>query len=169
MTDHESLCRSPARARSTQLDGTSPPRHPLSLPELMMVEFTFEKNGVGALHTPPAYPVRAMSPRGVFEDGRRLNRRPVHRRCFIVPSNTIHGAVALERGRLIDLFNTPHRRFPRRLITFARRFLTFARRRISAGARPNRRAGADTVQAWIRRAHAGDHVVRHAGRRPRAR
>ena len=76
--------------------------------ELMMVEFTFEKGAVGALHSHPhvqaSYVVEGRFEVTVGESTAVLSAGD----SFIVPSNTIHGAVALERGRLIDSF-TPHR------------------------------------------------------------
>lgn len=76
--------------------------------ELMMVEFSFEKGAMGALHSHPH--VQA----GYVAEGRFTvtvaGRTEVLSAgdSFIVPSNEIHGVEALEAGRLIDSF-TPHR------------------------------------------------------------
>ena len=55
----------PDEGKVTQLDGSSR-RVILSLPELMLVEFTFEKNGVGALHSHPHIQSSYVA-EGVFE------------------------------------------------------------------------------------------------------
>jgi quercetin dioxygenase-like cupin family protein len=76
--------------------------------ELMMVEFAFEKGAVGALHAHPhvqaSYVVEGRFEVTVGDSTAVLSAGD----SFIVPSNTIHGARALESGRLIDSF-TPHR------------------------------------------------------------
>ncbi|WP_040592504.1 cupin domain-containing protein [Mesorhizobium metallidurans] len=76
--------------------------------ELMMVEFAFDKGGVGALHSHPHVQASYVA-EGRFEvtiDGRTEILEAGS--CFIVPSNLVHGAKALEAGRLVDSF-TPHR------------------------------------------------------------
>jgi quercetin dioxygenase-like cupin family protein len=76
--------------------------------ELMMVEFAFEKGGVGALHSHPHVQASFVA-EGLFEvtiDGE--SRTVGAGSAFIVPSNLVHGVKALEAGRLIDSF-TPHR------------------------------------------------------------
>ena len=100
-------------ARSTDGEWTATPdgnrrRIVLHTDELMMVEFAFEKGGVGALHSHPHVQASYVAD-GRFEvtvDGRTdvLSAGD----SFIVPSNKVHGVKALEAGRLIDLF-TPHR------------------------------------------------------------
>ncbi|PBC10725.1 cupin domain-containing protein [Mesorhizobium sp. WSM3859] len=72
--------------------------------ELMMVEFAFEKGGVGALHSHPhvqasyvaggRFEVTIDSRSEILETGS----------SFIVPSNLVHGVKALETGRLVDSF-----------------------------------------------------------------
>ncbi|RWH80574.1 MAG: cupin domain-containing protein [Mesorhizobium sp.] len=76
--------------------------------ELMMVEFGFDKDGVGALHSHPHVQASYVA-EGRFEvtiDGRTEVLETGS--SFIVPSNLIHGVKALEAGRLVDSF-TPHR------------------------------------------------------------
>lgn len=77
-------------------------------PELMQVEFGFEKGAVGALHSHPHVQVSYVA-EGRFEvtiDG--VTEIVPAGGSFIVPSGVVHGVVALEKGRLIDVF-TPHR------------------------------------------------------------
>ena len=77
-------------------------------PELMQVEFGFEKGAVGALHSHPHVQVSYVA-EGAFEvtiDGK--TEIVGQGGSFIVPSGLVHGVVALERGRLVDVF-TPHR------------------------------------------------------------
>jgi quercetin dioxygenase-like cupin family protein len=76
--------------------------------ELMMVEFAFEKGGIGAMHSHPHVQGSYVA-EGRFEvtvDGviETLDAGS----SFIVPSNLMHGVKALEAGRLVDTF-TPHR------------------------------------------------------------
>jgi len=76
--------------------------------ELMMVEFGFDKGGVGALHSHPHVQASYVA-EGRFEvtiDGRTETIETGG--SFIVPSNLVHGVKALEAGRLVDSF-TPHR------------------------------------------------------------
>lgn len=76
--------------------------------ELMVVEFAFEKGGVGALHSHPHVQSSYVA-EGRFEvtiDGRTETLEAGS--SFIVPSNLVHGVKALEAGRLVDTF-TPHR------------------------------------------------------------
>ena len=100
-------------ARSTDGEWTATPdgnrrRIVLHTDELMIVEFAFEKGGVGALHSHPHVQASYVAD-GRFEvtvDGRTdvLSAGD----SFIVPSNKVHGVKALEAGRLINSF-TPHR------------------------------------------------------------
>ena len=76
--------------------------------ELMTVEFTFEKGGVGALHSHPHVQASYIA-EGLFEvtiDGKIETLGAGG--SFIVPPNAVHGVKALEAGRLIDSF-TPRR------------------------------------------------------------
>lgn len=76
--------------------------------ELMVVEFAFEKGGIGALHSHPHVQSSYIA-EGRFEvtiDGRTETLGSGG--SFIVPSNLVHGVKALEAGRLVDTF-TPYR------------------------------------------------------------
>lgn len=72
--------------------------------ELMMVEFAFEKDAVGAPHSHPHVQASYVA-EGRFEVtvGGRTKVLSAGD-SFIVPSNTIHGVKALEPGRLVDSF-----------------------------------------------------------------
>jgi quercetin dioxygenase-like cupin family protein len=77
-------------------------------PELMQVEFGFDKGAVGALHSHPHVQVSYVA-EGSFEvtiDGK--TEIVGAGGSFIVPSGLVHGVVALEAGRLVDVF-TPLR------------------------------------------------------------
>ncbi|HEV7291338.1 cupin domain-containing protein [Devosia sp. RR2S18] len=77
-------------------------------PELMQVEFGFEKGAVGALHSHPHIQVSYVA-EGSFEVTIAGVTQVVGKGgSFIVPSGLEHGVVALEAGRLVDVF-TPHR------------------------------------------------------------
>jgi quercetin dioxygenase-like cupin family protein len=91
----------------TQLDGSTR-RVILDLPELMLVEFTFEEGGIGALHSHPHLQTSYVA-EGVFEvtiDG--VTETIGAGGAYIVPSGLVHGVKALEAGKLIDSF-TPRR------------------------------------------------------------
>lgn len=76
--------------------------------DLMMVEVVFEKNAVGSLHHHPhvqcAYVAAGRF--AVTVDGVTEELSPGG--SFIVAPHLVHGVVALEAGRLIDVF-TPAR------------------------------------------------------------
>ena len=77
-------------------------------PELMQVEFAFDKGAIGALHSHPHIQVSYVA-EGAFEvtiDGK--TEIVGQGGSFIVPPNLVHGVLALEAGRLVDVF-TPHR------------------------------------------------------------
>jgi quercetin dioxygenase-like cupin family protein len=77
-------------------------------PELMQVEFGFEADAIGALHSHPHIQVSYVA-EGSFEvtiDG--VTQTVGQGGSFIVPSGLTHGVKALEKGRLIDVF-TPMR------------------------------------------------------------
>ena len=76
--------------------------------ELMVVEFAFEKGGIGVLHSHPHVQASYVA-EGRFEVtvGGRTETLSAGD-SFIAPSNVTHGVKALEAGRLIDSF-TPHR------------------------------------------------------------
>jgi len=97
----------PGDGKVTQLDGSTR-RVVLDLPELMLVEFTFVKGGVGALHRHPHVQSSYIA-EGVFDgtiDG--VTQRIAAGGGYIVPSGLVHGVVAIEAGKLIDSF-TPRR------------------------------------------------------------
>lgn len=76
--------------------------------ELMVVEFKFEKDNVGALHSHP-HTQSTYVQSGVFDfelDGK--TQRVTAGDSFIIPSNTVHGCKCIEAGLLIDCF-TPRR------------------------------------------------------------
>ena len=76
--------------------------------ESMMVEFGFEKGGIGALHSHPHVQSSYVA-EGRFEVTIDGNTEIVDKGgAFIVPSGLVHGVRALEAGRLVDTF-TPHR------------------------------------------------------------
>lgn len=75
---------------------------------VMMVRVAFESGAVGAAHSHPHIQCSLVED-GVFDitiAGRteRLKRGD----SFLVPSNSVHGAVAVEAGVLVDVF-TPMR------------------------------------------------------------
>ena len=77
-------------------------------PELMQVEFGFEQGAVGALHSHPHIQVSYVA-EGSFDVTIDGVTETVHQGgSFIVPSGLVHGVVALEAGRLVDVF-TPMR------------------------------------------------------------
>ena len=91
----------------TQLVGSTR-RVILDLPELMLVEFSFEAGGIGALHSHPHLQTSYVA-EGTFEvtiDGETRTLGPGG--AYIVPSGLVHGVKALTAGRLIDSF-TPRR------------------------------------------------------------
>ena len=103
----ENVFAQPGDGKVTQLDGSTR-RVVLDLPELMLVEFTFVKGGVGALHSHPHVQSSYIA-EGVFDvtiDG--VTQRISAGGGYIVPSGKVHGVVALEAGKLIDSF-TPRR------------------------------------------------------------
>jgi quercetin dioxygenase-like cupin family protein len=76
--------------------------------ELMVVEFAFEKGGVGAMHSHPHVQASYVAD-GVFEVTIDGHVKIIGKGgAFIVPSGLVHGVKALEAGRLVDSF-TPHR------------------------------------------------------------
>ena len=76
--------------------------------ELMMVEFAFEKGGIGAMHSHPHVQASYVA-EGRFEvTVGGVTETLGAGSSFIVPSSLVHGVKALEAGRLVDTF-TPHR------------------------------------------------------------
>lgn len=101
------LFAQPDEGRITDLDGSTR-RVILSLPELMLVEFSFEKGGIGALHSHPHLQTSYVA-EGVFEVTIGDTTETIGAGgAYIVPSGVTHGVRALEAGRLIDSF-TPRR------------------------------------------------------------
>ena len=75
---------------------------------MMTVQFTFEKGAVGIPHTHPHEQVGYVL-QGRFEltyEDHKTIIKPGD--TYYVPSNTLHGVVALEDGVLLDVF-TPQR------------------------------------------------------------
>lgn len=107
MTDTKIFCRQ-AEGEWTDLGGGNRRRVLLYTDELMMVEFAFEKGGIGALHSHPHVQASYVA-EGRFEvTVGDLTEVLVAGDSFIAPSNVVHGVKALEVGRLVDSF-TPHR------------------------------------------------------------
>ncbi|TPK91732.1 cupin domain-containing protein [Mesorhizobium sp. B2-4-12] len=76
--------------------------------ELMMVEFGFDKGGIGALHSHPHVQASYVA-EGRFEVTIDCRTEILGAGgSFIVPSGLEHGVKALEAGRLVDSF-TPRR------------------------------------------------------------
>ena len=76
--------------------------------QLMLVEFTFDKDAVGKVHSHPHVQASYVA-EGSFEvtiSG--VTEIMSGGQSFIVPSDAVHGVRALEAGRLIDSF-TPAR------------------------------------------------------------
>ena len=107
MSTNQTLFASAEDGKLTQLNGSTR-RVILDLPELMLVEFTFEAGGIGALHSHPHLQTSYVA-EGTFEvtiDGETRTLGPGG--AYIVPSGLVHGVKALTAGRLIDSF-TPRR------------------------------------------------------------
>ncbi|MFD2523966.1 cupin domain-containing protein [Emticicia soli] len=73
--------------------------------DLMLVKVAFEKGGIGAVHKHPHLQISYIA-NGVFEitiDGetKLLKEGDV----YFVPSDILHGAVCIEDGVLVDVFN----------------------------------------------------------------
>ena len=72
---------------------------------LMMVRVEFETGGIGTVHRHYHVQISHVQS-GAFEveiDGKKEVLRAGD--AFFVPSNVLHGAVCLEKGVLIDIFN----------------------------------------------------------------
>ena len=73
--------------------------------QLMLVQVHFEKGGIGTEHQ-HHHSQSSLVGSGVFEitiDG--VTQRLKKGDSFYVPPNTLHGAVCLEEGELIDAFS----------------------------------------------------------------
>ena len=73
--------------------------------ELMLVKVAFIKGGIGTIHQHPHLQISYIAS-GVFEitindETKTLKEGDV----YFVPSNLLHGAVCVEDGVLIDVFN----------------------------------------------------------------
>lgn len=108
MTTHIKLFSHPGEGDTIDLGGGNRRRVILHTDELMMVEFSFEEGGVGALHS-HEHVQSSYIAEGVFEvtigDRSQILRAGG---AYIVPSGVEHGVRALKAGKLIDSF-TPHR------------------------------------------------------------
>ena len=85
MSTNQTLFASAEDGKLTQLDGSTR-RVVLDLPELMLVEFTFEAGGIGALHSHPHLQTSYVA-EGTFEvtiDGETRTLGPGG--AYIVPS-----------------------------------------------------------------------------------
>lgn len=73
--------------------------------KLMLVQVHFEKGGIGAEHK-HHHSQSTLIASGVFEitiDG--ISQKLGKGDSFYVPPNTLHGAICLEEGELIDAFS----------------------------------------------------------------
>lgn len=72
---------------------------------MMMVKVAFEKGGIGTLHS-HFHTQMSYVDSGTFEitiaDDKKILRKGD---AFYIPPNIIHGALCLEEGILIDIFN----------------------------------------------------------------
>ncbi|GLQ55761.1 cupin domain-containing protein [Devosia nitrariae] len=102
------LVAQPGETPWTDLGNGNRRRVLIHTPDLMQVEFGFDKGAVGALHSHPHVQVSYVA-EGRFEVTIDGKTQVVDKGgSFIVPSGLEHGVVALEAGRLIDVF-MPHR------------------------------------------------------------
>ncbi len=102
------LFAQPGDGKIVDVPGGSRRRVILDTPELMLVEFTFEQGGVGALHSHPHVQTSYVA-EGTFEVTIEGKTETIGSGGgYIVPSGLVHGVKALTAGRLIDAF-TPRR------------------------------------------------------------
>ena len=107
MTEQQVFAQ-PGASEWTELAPGNRRRVLIHTPELMQVEFGFDKGAVGALHSHPHIQVSYVA-EGSFEVTIAGKTEIVGQGgSFIVPSGLEHGVVALEAGRLVDVF-TPMR------------------------------------------------------------
>jgi quercetin dioxygenase-like cupin family protein len=79
--------------------------------DLMLVKVSFEKGGIGAMHKHPHLQISYIAS-GVFEitvDGEMKTLKEGD--VYFIPSDLLHGAVCLETGILIDVFNPMRKDF----------------------------------------------------------
>ncbi len=72
---------------------------------LMLVKVAFEKGGIGTVHLHPHSQITHIES-GVFDveiDGQKKILKAGD--AFYIPPNTLHGAICLEAGTLIDVFS----------------------------------------------------------------
>ncbi len=73
--------------------------------DLMLVKVAFEKGGVGATHQHPHLQISYVA-EGSFEVTIADKTKILYKGdVYFVPSNVLHGAICLEKGILIDVFN----------------------------------------------------------------
>jgi quercetin dioxygenase-like cupin family protein len=78
---------------------------------IMMVRFSFQPGAVGALHHHPHTQVSYVE-RGRFEATVAGQVTVLERGdSFLVPSEAVHGVVALEEGSLVDVFSPARQDF----------------------------------------------------------
>ena len=78
---------------------------------IMMVKVHFSKDGIGAMHT-HIHSQASYVLSGVFEITIGKQTRTLKQGdCFIVPQNTMHGAVCIREGTLIDVFSPARKDF----------------------------------------------------------
>ncbi|MCP8884040.1 cupin domain-containing protein [Devosia sp. XJ19-1] len=107
MTEQK-LFAQPNETAWTELAPGNTRRVLIHTPELMQVEFGFDKGAVGAPHSHPHIQVSYVA-EGSFEVTIDGNVEVVGQGgSFIVPTGLVHSVVALEKGRLVDVF-TPMR------------------------------------------------------------
>jgi quercetin dioxygenase-like cupin family protein len=73
--------------------------------DLMLVKVAFEQGGIGAIHKHPHLQISYIA-NGIFEitiDGEKKTLKEGD--VYFVPSGVLHGAICLESGILIDVFN----------------------------------------------------------------
>lgn len=73
--------------------------------DLMLVKVAFEKGGIGTTHKHPHLQISYVAS-GIFEitvgnENKTLKEGDV----YFIPSDVLHGAVCIEDGLLIDVFN----------------------------------------------------------------
>lgn len=72
---------------------------------LMVVKVSFDKGGIGSLHQHYHSQITHIES-GVFEVEIGSEKKLLSAGdCFYIPPNTIHGAVCMEAGVLIDVFS----------------------------------------------------------------
>ncbi|WP_416151160.1 cupin domain-containing protein [Salipaludibacillus sp. HK11] len=76
--------------------------------QLMAMEVRFEKGGIGAEHSHPHEQI-SYCLEGEVEFTLAGEKHVLRQgETLVIPSNTVHGAIALEKSRLLDVF-TPIR------------------------------------------------------------